>query len=171
MIYIRQYHFTFMKFKTFVLGLLIPVYLLISCNNGEKDDNPETTESNNIEFIKEKNNDNPTFDSDSIFEKLQGEWKEIEYPFRRAHFKNSTVKFIEEGVVEEPTFQEFKISKDCPFEVNNRKNASSNDIFLVMAQARTCEIIKVPNDSLILSGFNVSTNSDYNIIYRKVDQQ
>ena len=157
-----------MKFKTFVLGWLVPVYFLISCNNGEQDVNSKIAESNNKVTNGEKNNI-PTIDIDSIIEKLEGEWKEIEYPFRRAHFKNSTVKFIEEGVVEEPTFREFKISKDCPFEVNNLKNASSNDIFLVMAQARTCEIIKVSNDSLILSGFSVNTNSDYKIIYRKVD--
>ena len=105
---------------------------------------------------------------DSIVKGLPGEWKEVEYPFRRAHFKRSEVKFIEEGIVEEPAYQEYKISATCPFDVNNIKTASAGDLFLVMSSSRTCEIIKVAGDSLTLTGFNASSNSNYSIVYKRV---
>lgn len=157
-----------MKFKGYALGFLLTIFF-ISCDNGKKEANTKNSELNIKKTSQVTKNEITTIDSDSIIKNLQGEWRESEYPFRMAHFKNTTVKFTEEGVVEEPTFREFKISQDCPFEVNNIKNARSNDIFLILMEARTCEILKVSNGTLTLSGFSVNTNHDYKIVYSKVE--
>ncbi len=37
-----------------------------------------------------------------------------------------------------------------------------------MAEAKSCEILKVSNNTLTLSGFNVSNGHDYKIVYSKV---
>ena len=142
--------------------------LFISCNNKNKEASTRNSELNNKATAPEKKSQITTFDSDSIIKKVQGEWREKEYPFRKIYFKNTTVKFTEEGMAEEPAFRAFKILKDCPFEVNNLKNAGPNDQFLVMAEPGTCEILNVSNDTLTLSGFSVNTNLDYNIVYYKV---
>lgn len=156
-----------MKFKFCALSLLFAM-MLFSCKNNEGDVTLEDIEVNESDTAREINNDNAAINSDSIIKNLQGKWKETEYPFREVHFENTKVKFNEEGVAEETVFRKYSISKDCPFEVNNLKNAGEDDIFLVMEEARTCEIIKVTDSTLTLSGFNVSSNSDYNIVYKKL---
>ena len=155
------------KFKVYALGFILTI-LFISCNNGNKEAPTKKSEPGNTESFQEKKNQISTTDRDSIIKNLQGEWRETQYPFRLAHFKNTTVKFTEEGVVEAPTFQDFNILQECPFEVNNIKNARPNNIFLVMVEAKTCEILMVSKDTLTLSGFNTHTNSNYDIIYSKV---
>ena len=57
-----------------------------------------------------------------------------------ANVSANNVKFTEEGVAAVPAFKAFQISSDCPFEVNNIKHAGANAIFLVMSEARSCEI-------------------------------
>ena|SRR5690606_6652698 len=156
-----------MKFKFCALSLLFAM-MLFSCKNNEGDVTIEDIEVNESDTAREINNDNAAINSDSIIKNLQGKWKETEYSFREVHFENTKVKFNEEGVAEETVFRKYSISKDCPFEVNNLKNAGEDDIFLVMEEARTCEIIKVTDSTLTLSGFNVSSNSDYNIVYKKL---
>ena len=157
-----------MNFKIYAASLLFTL-MLFSCKNGEDNVTLEDIEINDADTAGEMSNELSAFERETIIENLQGKWKETEYPFREVHFEKATVKFIEEGVAEEPAFQEYSISKDCPFEVNNIKNATANDIFLVMSDAGTCEIINVSNDTLKLSGFNVSSNSDYHIIYKKME--
>ena len=158
-----------MKIKSFAVSLLLTV-MLVSCTNGKQEDVVDDKEpSGNAEIPGQINNDLNTINTNNIIQNLQGKWKETEYPFRQVHFVNNTVKFIEEGIADELAFVEYTISKDCPFEVNNLKNAGDDDIFLVMAEAGTCEILKVSNDTLTLSGFNVSSKSDYQIIYKKVE--
>jgi hypothetical protein len=157
-----------MKFKFCSLGLLLTIFL-ISCFNTKKDADAKIPELDNREASQEKKSVTAIIDSASIINKLQGKWKETEYPFRVAHFENTSVKFNEEGTEKEPAFREFKISKDCPFDVNNIKNAQSNDIFLVMKEAKSCEILTVSSNTLTLSGFNVSNGHDYTIVYSKVE--
>lgn len=157
-----------MKYTVCSLGMLFTV-LLMSCSNTEKETDAKVIELDSNKTSQKRNNVTTTFDSASIVNKLQGKWKESEYPFRVAHFKNTTVKFNEEGIEKEPAFREFKISKDCPFDVNNIKNAQSEDIFLVMAEAKSCEILKVSNNTLTLSGFNASNGNDYKIVYSKME--
>lgn len=157
-----------MKFKFCALSFLLTM-IFFSCKNGEKDVILQDIETNEADASRKMNNEISAIDRETIIENLQGKWKETEYPFREAHFENTTVKFIEEGVAEEPAFLKYTISKECPFEVNNIKNASGDDLFLVMADASTCEILNVSGDTLTLSGFNVSSESDYNIIYKKVE--
>ena len=157
-----------MKIKSFAVSLLLTV-MLVSCTNGKQEAAVDDKEPGNAEIPGQINNDINTINSNNIIQNLQGKWKELEYPFRQAHFVNNTVKFIEEGIADEPAFVEYTISKNCPLQVNNLKNAGEDDIFLVMAEAGTCEILKVSNDTLTLSGFNVSSKSDYQIIYKKVE--
>jgi len=126
----------------------------------------EDIEMNHSDTASEINNDNAAINSD-ILSKLTGQMERNRYPFRQAHFENTKVKFIEEGIADEPAFVEYTISKDCPFEVNKIKNDGVDDIFLVIPGTSTCEILKVSNDTLTLAGFNVSSNNDYHIIYKK----
>lgn len=157
-----------MKIKFFAVCLLLTV-MLVSCTNGKQEAAVDDKEPGNAEIPGQINNDLNTINTNNIIQNLQGKWKETEYPFREAHFDNTTVKFIEEGIADEPAYVEFTISKECPFKVNNKKNAGDDDIFLLMAEARTCEILKVSNDTLTLSGFNVSSNRDYQIMYKKME--
>lgn len=155
-----------MKIKIYALSLLLTM-MLFSCKNNEGDVTLEDIEINEADTTREMNSEISAIERENIIENLQGKWKETEYPFREAHFVNTTVKFIEEGVAEEPAFREYTISKDCPFEVNNIKNAGDDDIFIIIPGTSTCEIINVSGDTLTLTGFNVSSNSDYHIIYKK----
>jgi hypothetical protein len=157
-----------MKIKVCSLGLLLAIFLT-SCSNTKKEADAKSPESNRKETSSEKKSVIAIIDSAGIIKRLQGKWKESQYPFRVAHFKNTTVKFIEEGTEEEPAFREFEISKTCPFDVNNLKNARSQDMFLVIAETKSCEILKVLNNTLTLSGFNVSSGKDYKIVYSKVE--
>ncbi|WP_214653019.1 hypothetical protein [Mucilaginibacter segetis] len=102
--------------------------------------------------------------------KLQGKWKETEYPFRWVEFKDSTVKFTEEGVAKKPEFEKFKLSAKCPFDVNNIKELKPGDVFIVMDRNQTCQKIDVSDDTLTFSGFSTNTNKDYAIVYKKVSQ-
>lgn len=159
---------TTMKCKTHMAFLFV-IFSVVACNNAnEKGADEIRAVSGNITAPQTKNQ-TKTIDTDSIIAKLQGAWKEPEYPFRVAHFKDTTVKFIEEGVIEPPAFKEFKISRHCSFRVNNLKNAKPADVFLVLPEAKACDIITVSNDTLTLSGFNVSSNENYRIVYAKVE--
>lgn len=157
-----------MKLKTLALGLLF-ITLLLSCKNDKEASNPENSELNTTDTSQEFGSELSKIDRDAIIRDLQGNWKESQYPFRLAQFRDSVVKFIEEGVVEEPKFQEYQISKECPFEVNNIKNVEPDDIILVMVEAGTCEKLQISKNTLTLSGFNAHTESDYRIVYERVE--
>lgn len=156
-----------MKFTFCAWSLLLTV-ILFSCKSNKEEANTENIDIKNADIASQINNDISAIERDSIIKILKGKWKETEYPFRLAHFEKATVKFIEEGVAAEPTFKTYNISRNCPYQVNNIKNAAAKEIFLVMVPDSTCEILKIYNDTLTLSGFNVSTNSNYQIIYKKV---
>ena len=155
-----------MKFPVYLFFTLLSICFLMSCKQEVRSKNPEVVIN---DPVPETETEITTIDSTGIVLKLQGKWKEMEYPYRLAHFNNNTVKFTEEGIVEEPSYQVYKILSECPFKVNNLKNARTNDLFLVMENAGTCEIIEVSKDTLTLSGFSINTNRDYKIVYNKVD--
>ena len=157
-----------MKCKTHTAFLFV-IMLVVACNNGNDKGADEIPAVPGKTTATQTKNQTKATDTDSIIAKLQGAWKEPEYPFRLAEFKDSMVKFTEEGVIEPPAFKEFRIAQECAFEVNNLKNAKPDDLFLVMPKAKTCDIIKVYNDTLTLSGFNTSSNSNYTITYTKVN--
>ena len=157
-----------MNFRFCALGIFITA-ILISCNNSQETSDTKSSAITNTDTSLEINKNETVTDSNQIIENLQGEWKEPEYPFRRAQFKNTRVKFIEEGLEEEPAFKEYKILKECPYEVNNIKNANPDDVFLVMIKDKTCEIIKISNDNLTLSGYSSNTNNNYKIVYKKMN--
>ena len=146
---------------------ILAAFLFYSCKNGEQSSTPNS-ELNNSDTSQVSSNESIQERTVNI-QNLLGKWKEIEYPFRLLHFTDSTVKLTEEGVVEAPRFKAYKISNTCPFEVNNIKNTKSDDNFLVMTQDSTCEIIKLSNDTLTLSGYSTHTNSDYKIYFGKIE--
>lgn len=156
-----------MKHSTNIIGFLMSI-LLVSCNNEKGADSATGTAPVSSDTLPAKQVPTAVPDSAAIMKELQGKWKERAYPFRLAHFENATVKFTEEGVVEEPRFREFTISGTCPFNVNNIRNTEANEMFLVMTEKKTCERLTVAGDSLVLSGFNVSSNADYRIVYDRI---
>ncbi len=156
-----------MKFIACVFSLLLTL-ILVSCNSRTEEAKTENIEIKNADTTRAMHTELPTLNRDSIVNILQGKWKETEYPFRLAHFKNNTVKFIEEGVADEPTFKAYNISQQCPYRVDNIKKERVGEMFLVIAAAGTCEILTISNDTLTLSGFNVSAKSNYKIFYKKI---
>lgn len=159
-----------MKLKTTPI-LIVFIVMMISCKNKTQEQQSEGFENN--EVITETQEPEVGFSETErvkIIENLQGKWKETEYPYRTAEFKNATVKFIEEGIVEEPKFQTFEIVAQCPFSVNNIKNIKPGEAILALPETQRCEKLKISNDSLILSGFSTNSNEDYTIIYKILEQ-
>ncbi len=147
------------------MSLILSV-LFISCKDSKEheinrieNDTTETSVDSNIKP-----------DTTGINKSLQGIWREREYPFRQIHFEKNQMKFIEEGVVEEPRFKEFKISRECPFDVKNIVSTSPEDIFLVMVEDESCENLKIENNILNLSGYNFSSQSDYTMAFERVEK-
>lgn len=152
------------------LSFIIFTFLVISCQNQEKPN--ELSNSDQLENVKEDKKESEIeeskLDESKIINQLQGKWKEIEYPFRTAVFVQSTVKFVEEGIVDEPKFENFELSKTCPFNNNNMIDIKPNDIILTLLESNRCEKLRVSNDTLTLTGFSTNTNEDYFIIYKKI---
>ncbi len=157
-----------MKFKIFSLGFLL-TSLLFSCKDAREESDTENPELKATETAQEFENEISPLDREALIKDLQGNWREPKYPFRLATFKDTLVKFIEEGLVEEPEFRRYKISRQCPFEVNNIKNPGPDDMMLVMVEAGSCEKLQIFNDTLTLSGFSTNTGEDYRIVYKKVE--
>lgn len=154
-----------MNFKFFFSSLILTI-LLISCRNSTEQPATQKFEKNNTTITQ----DHPIqTDTTGIHKTLQGIWKESEYPYRQLHFENNLVKFTEEGVIEEPMFREFKILRECPFDVNNIKTTRPEDIFLVVIDEGTCERLRIANNFLSLSGFNISTQTEYSMAFEKVE--
>ena len=155
-----------MKLRTTTL-LIVFIAMIISCKNTTQEQRSEFLEKD--ELITETQEPEVGLSESErikIIENLQGKWKETEYPYRTAEFKNATVKFIEEGIVEEPKFQTFEIVSQCPFSVNNIKNVKPGEAILALPETQRCEKLKISNDSLILSGFSTNSNENYSIIYK-----
>src|SRR5690606_20107174 len=152
------------------LSFIILAFLVISCQNQEKQN--ELPPSDQLENVKENKKESEIeeskIDVSKIIDQLQGKWKEIEYPYRTAEFVQSTVKFVEEGIVNEPKFENFELSKTCSFNNNNMIDIKPNDIILTLLESNRCEKLRVSNDTLTLTGFSTNTNEDYFIIYKKI---
>lgn len=153
-----------MKFKKCVFLLLVSG-MVIACKNKNPEANPEP-ERKNIEKSKIETNFQ-AIDKTEFINDLQGIWKETAYPFRKAEFKDSEVKFTEEGITEKPQFKTFEISQECSFENNNIRDVSLYELIIRIPEDERCEKIKISNDSLILSGYNVASENDYHIVYMK----
>lgn len=157
-----------MRLKLFTLVISLSS-IFFSCKDAKEFNLSEPSELKTDDSHKEVENEISVVETVSIIQRLQGNWKESEYPFRVAQFQGSLVKFIEEGFVEEPRFQEYKISGNCPFEVNNINNIGPEDLILVLIENNRCEKLKVTNDTLTLSGLNASMGAEYHIVYNRVD--
>ncbi len=155
-----------MKIKSFFLILTVFIF---SCKNENKTNDLQN--SQNSEIVKEEKKvtkeevSNP--DNAKIIEQLQGKWKENEYPFRTAEFKNSTVKFIEEGIPNEPEFEKFEISQNCQFDNSNIQDLKLTDIILILPEKKFCQKLAVSKDTLILSGYSTNSSKEYKITYLK----
>ncbi len=152
------------------LSFIILAFLVISCQNQEKQN--ELPPSDQLENVKENKKESEIeeskLDESKIINQLQGKWKEIEYPYRTAEFVQSTLKFVEEGIVDEPKFENFELSKTCRFDNNNIVDIKPSDIILTLLESNRCEKLQVSNDTLTLTGFSTNTNEDYFIIYKKI---
>ena len=152
------------------LSFIIFAFLVISCQNPKKQN--ELPNSDQLENVKEDKKESEIeelkIDESKIIDQLQGKWKEIEYPYRTAEFVQSTVKFVEEGIVDEPKFENFEMSKTCRFDNNNIIDLKPSDIILILLESNRCEKLRVSNDTLTLTGFSTNNNEDYNIIYKKI---
>ena len=156
-----------LKIRVYVLVLILTM-LFTSCANGNREAQTNKSEADNKETFQEKKNEIRETDRDRIIKNLQGDWRESKYPFRLVQFQNTKVKFTEEGVVEKPKFKQFKILLECPFEGNNIRDVNTKNLFLVVLENKTCEILMVSKDTLTLSGFSTNTNSDYTIVFNRV---
>ena len=150
-------------------SFLIIILLVFSCKNQNK--NNKLPHSDDKEIITEQKSvmkDTMTnLRKDEIIEKLQGEWIESEYPYRKVEFLNSTVKFVEEGTPKEPEFEKFEFSKNCQFDNNNIKNLKASDIVLNLLESKRCEKLSIEKDTLILYGYSTNTKENYQISYQR----
>lgn len=155
-----------MNFRIFSIGFLF-ILLLFSCRNTGEESYSDNSEKISTGTPQDFQNEISSTEREAMINELQGTWKEPEYPFGEAQFRDTLVKFIEEGVVEAPRFRQYRLSRECPFEVNNIKNTVPDDVILVVAGAETCEKLAISNDTLTLSGFSAHTGEDYSRIYLK----
>ena len=144
--------------KGIFLFTIVLLTTVISCEKENAE--PDTTQNEKIEETQENVSD--TIPHSTLAEELQGTWREPEYPFRRAEFKDSTVKFTEEGVIEPPSFKPFEISNECPFLPDLPIN---NETYFVRLENEICEKISVQNDTLRFRG----VESDYTIVYERME--
>lgn len=143
--------------------------LMLSCTNGKEETGNQNNEQDTIVHQVNPNLEiEKSIEKNLVIEQLQGQWKEIEYPFRTAEFVNTNVKFIEEGTEGNPAFEAYEIAENCTFENNNIKDLVSGDIILSLPDTRRCEKLRIASDTLSLSGFSTHTNENYNIIYLRV---
>lgn len=99
-----------MKFKVYSLGLLLTIFL-ISCSNTKQEAEAKIPEFDNKEASEQKKSVTAIIDSAGIINKLQGNWKESEYPFWAAHFKNTTVKLLKKEQKKSRHFVNSKFQK------------------------------------------------------------
>ncbi|RXG30012.1 hypothetical protein SAMN02745246_01965 [Leeuwenhoekiella marinoflava DSM 3653] len=109
------------------------------------------------------------FNTSEIIEKLQGTWKEVQYPYRRITFVKKQVKFVEEGTQVKPDFEPFEIAQNCTYDNSNIKNVTSEQPILNLPHSERCEQLSVSQDSLMLSGYSLHTQQTYVIKYLKID--
>lgn len=152
-----------MKFRYVLLLIFISI---ISCKGKDSENVDTNIDSTNTETTT-KNKSESNINITEIIENLQGEWKEKDYPFRSVIFEGYKIKFIEEGVSEDLVFKKYKITNECIYKTNNIKNISPQDLILIIPEDERCEKINISKDTLIFSGFNVSSGSDYKIVYIK----
>ncbi len=126
---------------------------IMACRNGKES---KWDNSDGIPISVDAKEEN-VLNFDSLVDKLQGEWKEPKYPFRRVIFKNNQVKFIEEGVIEPPKFREYQLANSC----GEYKSKTSKNIYFYISGKKRCEVIEIIADSLKISG----AGQDYNILY------
>lgn len=138
-----------------ILKLAIVLLLVSSCKeNSKSSENINETEVEIQDSNSKINSANKNF-----IDKLQGTWERIDYPFDMVEFKYSEVKFTEgEGAIEEPEFEDFEISNNCP----NAVSGSMSEIYLVRGEK--CEKVNISNDTLLITYL---VNNPFTIKYKK----
>lgn len=148
--------------------IVILSFSMFSCEKAATKSTVEQSDKNKVVESTDRVTENEVVETDesTLAKSLQGKWREDAYPFRTVEFKDSTVKFVEEGTVNDPKFEKFELGTHCPFENTNIKNSDSI-MLLILPEKIRCEKIYVSNDTLIVSGYSTDTNSDYTILYLK----
>lgn len=155
--------------KKFICLFAIGLSLVGCKNSNEKTElsskvsveEPITTEPK--EVLTEAENDSIKIMTDE----LQGVWKRTTYPYDELVFRPNQVKFIQgEGAAEPAVFEPLEISGTCPFETV-RLGAPLSGLYIIREKYKTCEVIRIENDTLKLS----NAKMDYTIPYVRKEQQ
>lgn len=158
-----------MPFSNLSLWILSTL-LIVSCKAPAADTTSEKSkvDTTKKEVLEVTDIEISNMDTLALIQSLQGVWREPEYPFNRAEFKNTTVRMVEEGVAEASVFRPFTISHQCPYDVSNMEKNHPTDTILVFNGIDRCEKLCLSQDTLILSGYNTHTQSMYRIDYVRV---
>jgi len=149
--------------KKLICLLVIGLSIVACKNSNEKKDKtvvvsaeePITTEPK--EILTEEENDSVQIMTDA----LQGVWKRTTYPYGELVFRPNQVKFIDgEGAANPAAFEPFEISETCPYDTV-KLGAPLNGLYLIREIYKTCEVIRIENDTLKMS----NSKMDYTIPY------
>ncbi len=121
------------------------VLLFNSCKKEVADSMTYKTEEIEIDRLEEIEN---TEDITKFLTELQGTWKRVDYPFSTLTYKESKQKLISEGMVEEPRFLDFEISKNCKYADEANVMLEPNEFIQITPTFEACELIKVYGDTL-----------------------
>ncbi|SCY06328.1 hypothetical protein SAMN05192588_0953 [Nonlabens sp. Hel1_33_55] len=142
-----------LKSRLTIIGLIL--FTTLSCKNIEVETVAEE------EFTEEIQTNDARLDE--IQQKLQGDWKRVDYPYSSYEFDGNTAKLISEGQVEEPTFDPYELSMNCRFADNFDAELSAQEAVMINPKFESCEIISVENDTLRLSDLERS----FEIVYTR----
>ncbi|WP_068593520.1 hypothetical protein [Cochleicola gelatinilyticus] len=153
--------------KSFGVYILL-ILLMCACNEKASEKRVNTLETTS-EATPLKNSETPTgkVNATQIQKQLQGVWKEAEYPFRKVEFKDWMVKLTEEGVSGSSTFETYALAGSCRFANTNIKDVTPTTLLLTLTESERCEKMNLTDTTLTLSGFNTSSNANYEIVYLK----
>lgn len=91
---------------------------------------------------------------------LQGSWKRVDYPFGTVEFDKNQVKFTAgEGAVEPAVFEDFKISDECPDNIDADASALAYDFLVV--DGKRCNPIRLNDNKLSLTFVGADKATEY----------
>ncbi len=90
-------------------------------------------------------------ESETLQYQLQGTWKRVDYPYSRYEFKENTAKLVSEGQAEEPQFNPYTLTIDCPYG-DVTVDVRDGELILGNARFESCETVRIENDTLKIGG-------------------
>ncbi len=134
--------------RALFLGLAI--FLIAACTS-ETDSTAGTTETvPEIAYPGESKNDDGSgnLDTGAYAASLQGFWKRTTYPYGSVQFGGGQVKFITgEGSAEEPRWQHFELTSDCPY-TDEREQSGRGVAYMSVAGKELCEKLTLTGNRL-----------------------